>query len=141
LALERRYRLMMGVAALALVVALPGAVHAWVAFGPTTPATFTEAQDILVNVRIPHHTQPKLWLDPVAGVQTAWMVLGAALAWRTRLFALVAIPLLLAAVLTAIQVATGSHSLALLFPWRVSAVLMPLATAAVLARLAPANAR
>jgi len=32
-------------------------------------------------------------------------------------------------------VATGSHTLALLFPWRVSAVLMPLATAIVLARL------
>src|SRR5262249_20715848 len=42
----------------------------------------------------------------------------------------------LALALTLVQVATGSDTLALLFPWRISSVLVPVATTVVLARLA-----
>src|SRR5262249_9200549 len=104
-------------------------------FSPTSAEAFREAQDILVNVRIPHHCRVDLWLDPVAAGQIVWMVLGIALTWRTRLFLPLTITFLGATLLTMAQVATGSNGLALLFPWRVSAVLMPVATAAVLARL------
>jgi hypothetical protein len=41
----------------------------------------------------------------------------------------------LSAALTLVQVATGSLTLALLFPWRVSSVLVPVATTVVLSRL------
>src|SRR5205807_953301 len=105
-------------------------------FAPTSPEAFATAQDLLVNVRIPHHSWPRLWLDEIALAQLAWVVLALALAWRTRLFAVLAVPLLLATLLTLAQAATGNHTLALLFPWRVSAVLVPVATAVVLARLA-----
>src|SRR5262249_3669702 len=45
------------------------------------------------------------------------------------------VPFVLSVLLTLVQVATGSHTLALLFPWRVSAVLVPIATTVILARL------
>jgi hypothetical protein len=128
----------MGVGALALALVLPVTVYMARTFGPTSAETFAEAEDILVNVRIPHHTRPDLWLDPVAGLQVAWVVLGLALVWGTRLFPVLAVPFLLGVLLTLVQVATGSHTLALLFPWRVSSVLVPVATAVVLSRLAGA---
>jgi hypothetical protein len=44
----------------------------------------------------------------------------------------------LAGLLTVVQVATGSDTLALLFPWRLSVVLMPVATTILLSRLVQA---
>ena len=43
------------------------------------------------------------------------------------------IPFLIASLLTVVQALTGSNSLALLFPWRISTFLTPLATAILLA--------
>jgi hypothetical protein len=129
------YRRALAVGTLALVLVLPVTAYVFFTFRPTSPEVFAEAQDILANVRIPHHCLPRLWLDPVAGLQIAWMVLGAVLAWGTRLFPVLAVSFVLAALLTLAQVATDSNTLALLFPWRISAVLMPVATTVILARL------
>src|SRR5260370_17131867 len=57
-----------------------------VTFGPTSAATFAQAQDILVNFRIPHHARPDLWLDAVAVLPVAWVVLALLFVWQTRLF-------------------------------------------------------
>jgi hypothetical protein len=119
----------------AVVLVLPAVAYVLVTFGPTTPKTFAAAQDVVVNFRIPHHARPDLWLDPVAGLQIAWVVLGTVLARPPRLVAVLAVPTLLALLLTVLQVATGNDSLALLFPWRVSVVLVPVATTVILARL------
>jgi hypothetical protein len=132
---ERRPYRALGAGALALAVVLPIVVDVRLTFGPTSSGTFAEAQAILVNVRIPHHTRPDLWFDAVAGAQAAWVVLAAVLARPTRLRYLLAVPSLLALLLTLAQVASGSHSLALLFPWRVSSVLVPVATTVILSRL------
>ncbi len=132
---ERQLRTAWSVAGLALLLVLPVVAYALVYFGPTTRADFDKAQDILVNVRLPHHTHPDLWLDPIAVGQIGWMVLGVFCAWRTRLFLVLAIPLVLGTLLTLVQVRTGSLSLALLFPWRISVVLVPVATAVLLSRL------
>jgi hypothetical protein len=120
---------------LTMVLVLPVAAYVFVTFRPTAPALFAEAQTVLVNVRIPHHCRPDLWIDPVSGLQIAWMVLGLALAWRTRLFIVLAVPFVLSVFLTLLQVFTASDTLALLFPWRLSVVLVPVATALVLTRL------
>jgi hypothetical protein len=135
LALEGRLRRALLVGGLALVLVLPVTAYVLIRFAPTSPETFAESQDILVNLRIPHHCLPQLWLDPIAGLQIAWLGLALVLLWRTRLFAVFAVVLALATLLTVAQVATGSYTLALLFPWRISAVLMPIATAVVLTRL------
>ncbi len=135
LLVERRRQSALAVAGLALVLAGPSAIYALVAFGPTSADSFHKAQAVLVDVRIPHHCQVRLWLDVVAGLQLAWVVLALALLRRHRLFLVLASPALLGTVLTIVQVATDSNSLALLFPWRISAILVPVATAVVLVRL------
>jgi hypothetical protein len=135
LLLEGRRREALVTGAFALVLVAPITVYVLMNFGPTSAETFAEAQDILVNLRIPHHARPDLWLDLVALLQIGWIVFATFLTWRTRLFPVLFVVLLLAGLLTAAQVATGDNTLALLFPWRVSAVLMPVATAVILARV------
>ncbi len=136
LVLERQVRQALVVAALALLLVAPVSIYVLTTFGPTSPEIFRDSQSILVNFRIPHHSRVDLWLDWVAGGQIAWMAAGIALARPGRLRTVLAVAAGLATLLTLAQVATGSTTLALLFPWRISAVLMPLATAVLLSRLA-----
>jgi hypothetical protein len=138
---EKQVRQALALGAWTLALVLPVTVYAVVTFRPTSPETFAEAQHILANIRIPHHTQPGLWFDDIAGAQAAWIVLALGLTRRTRLFLVLAVPFVLAVLLTLAQVVTGSDTLALLFPWRISAVLVPAATTVVLSRLAVVPAR
>jgi hypothetical protein len=135
LAREGRLRQALVLGVWTLVLVLPGMAYVWIHFAPTSPATFAEAQGLLVNLRIPHHARPDLWLDPVAALQVAWVALAVVLVWRTRLFAVLAVPFVLAVLLTLLQVMNGSDTLALLFPWRISSVLVPVATTVILCRL------
>jgi hypothetical protein len=137
LLLEGRWREALGVGVVALLLVLPGVLYALSQFQPTPypEGTFAESQKILSRFRIPHHTQIGRWLDLVAWLQIGWMALALALLCRTRLFVALAVPFALAAMLTVTQAATGNDTLALLFPWRLSAVLMPVATAVILTRL------
>jgi hypothetical protein len=132
---EERRRQAFAVGGLTFGLVVPVLVYVLIGFRPTSPETFAEAQEILANFRIPHHARVDYWLDSVAALQIAWIVLALVLVWRTRLFAVLAIPFVLSALLTLVQVATESHTLALLFPWRVSAVLVPVATTILLTRL------
>jgi hypothetical protein len=75
------------------------------------------------------------WFDPLAQLQIAWIVIGIALVRRSPLAVVLFVALVGSAILTAIAALTGWHLLALLFPWRVSAVLVPVATAIVFGKL------
>ena len=109
---------------------------AGVTFAPDDPATFAEAQRILAEVRIPHHAVVSRWFDAVAAAQLVWVGFGVYALRGTRAF----VPLVVAAAgavaLTLVVTAFPNPSLALLFPWRVSALLVPVATLALAARLA-----
>jgi hypothetical protein len=125
--------LMTGATALALV--LPAVAYVMFHFGPSSPEAFAEARDIIVNLRIPHHSRVDLWLDWVAGAQIAWVIVAIALTHRSPLFLALGVPFALSAALTAVQAATGDTALAMLFPWRVSSVLVPIATTVILSKL------
>ncbi len=114
---------------------LPIATYVLWRFAPTSAETFAEAQDILVNLRIPHHCLPRLWFDWIALLQLAWIGVGLALLRGTRLFPALVVTAGLGVLLMVAQLATGSDTLALLFPWRISSVLMPVAMAVILTRL------
>jgi hypothetical protein len=142
LGIARRYRDAVLTGMIALAVVAPVLVYAALNFAPTDPETFAKGQRVLAEVRIPHHTLISRWLDLVAWLQLGWAAVGLALLRLTPLF----LPLLVATfggvAFTIAQVLTGSDTLALLFPWRISAVLVPLATAVVAAHVAaavPAN--
>lgn len=133
--LEHRARLALLTGALAVVFVLPIASYVLVAFGPTDGKTLASAEEVLVNVRIPHHARVDLWFDRIAAIQLLGMVVGILLIRPRRLRIALTVSVALASLLTVVQVLTKSNSLALLFPWRISAILMPVATTVVIARL------
>ncbi len=94
------------------------------------------AQSILAKVRIPHHSQIGRWLNWVAVIQILWIGLGLFLLRRTRLFVPLLVATLGSILLTSIQAVINNDTLALLFPWRISALLVPVSTAIVATRLA-----
>ncbi len=93
----------------------------------------THAIHLLVHTRIPHHCVITRWFDVVAGLQVAWVVLALLLIRREPFGRALAFTTACGAALTGVQLATGSDSLALAFPWRISVLLVPVATAVIAA--------
>ncbi|MCE9563120.1 MAG: hypothetical protein K8U57_13840 [Planctomycetes bacterium] len=118
------------------VFVAPAAAFTLFTFGPHDPATFEAAQKILTEVRIPHHCSIARWFDKVAGVQLAWAGLGLAMLCRSRLFLVIFIAASIGLFGTLIQYEYDNPTLALMFPWRITVVLVPLATAVIVAKLA-----
>jgi len=86
------------------------------------------AEEIIAFTRIPHHTWPARWLD-IAGVgQLVLLLVGGVLLRRTRLFPVVLTVAVLACLGTAVVVITKNPTAALLFPYRISSVFIPIAT-------------
>jgi hypothetical protein len=96
------------------------------------PMNRAEAMRLLADVRIPHHCRPVRWFDAIAGAQIVGMIAGLWLLRRTVAGQSLGIAFIIATVLSVVQIATESHALALLFPWRLSVVLVPLATMTML---------
>jgi hypothetical protein len=116
--------------------AVPAAAYTLFTFGSPNPNTFAEAQRILAEVRIPHHAVIDRWFAAPDAVQLVWAAVGLALLRRSPLFLVLLFAAAAGVVLSLVQYETGDHTLALLFPWRISAVLVPVATAAILANVA-----
>jgi hypothetical protein len=154
-----RWLMALLVGAITLLAVAPLVLSIQAEFAPTTPEQSAEAQRIMVDVRLPHHAVVGTWWDRSAKLQVAWFLLAVLLTMRTRLFALVTIPAFLAALLTLIRAMPETpaaldwlrnhgvpadvldkltiwcRTLALMFPWRISAVLIPVATAVIVTRL------
>jgi hypothetical protein len=133
LARARRYARASAAVAIALVILAPVVaftVRQFEPFGPRAEAALL----LLTEVRIPHHCDVTRWFDLVAALQVVWMTIGLLLLRRTPLAgAALGNAAALAAGLTMIQIATQSPALALMFPWRLSVLLVPVATIAVFA--------
>lgn len=129
------YRKALWLGAFAFVLVIPILVFIYLNFGPTTADIYAQAQRILVDYRIPHHAQVARWFGTSTLFQLTLVAFSIYLVRRTRLFPLLLAPLLAAMVLTVVQVITGNKSLALLFPWRISVFLVPIASAVVLATI------
>jgi hypothetical protein len=127
------------IGALALLVVAPILIYVYVNFGNTPPETTARAQDILVNFRIPHHALINWWWDATAVVKILLVAAALFLIRKKRLFLVMLLLTLAAAGLTLLQVFLKSNMLALLFPWRISIILVPLATAILLADLVSAS--
>jgi hypothetical protein len=132
---ERRVRQGALIGAWALLLVTPVVIYNVISFAPSSWDSFQESQRLLAHFRIPHHTEVERWLDSIACAQLGWILVAAWLVRGTRLFAVGMIAFGLALSLTVLQLATNNDTLALLFPWRISAVLVPIATAIILTRL------
>jgi hypothetical protein len=119
----------------ALLAVTPTVYYAATLFSASSVEIAAKARQILVDFRIPHHALVSQWLDATAVVKILLVILALYLVRKRRIFWILFIPALLSVVLTLAQVITGNLSLALLFPWRVSILLLPLAVTLILVRI------
>ncbi len=120
-------------AALAALALVPVALFVLVAFAPASPAIHAAAQDVLVDFRLPQQAKPEVWFSGDDVFRLGLIGAGLVLSWRSVLFPVLALAVAASALLTALQLVTGSETLALLFPWRLSVFLVPVGAAIVLA--------
>jgi hypothetical protein len=119
----------------ALVPILPILAYTLIIFRPTNAILYAEAQHYLVYFRIPPHALISQWLNWTVAVQGIFVLAALAVLYRKSLFPILAILAAASVLLTVVQAVTGSNTLALLFPWRVSILLVPLGVSALLADL------
>ena len=127
-----RQPFLLGLFTTALV--LPVIWHNQVYLSPTTPEASAAALDILVHQRIPHHAVPRVFWNTTANLQLGIMLIGLLLAYRWRRLFVILLSLFIGgAFLSLVQILTDSDSLAMMAPWRVSVLLMPLSVALIMA--------
>jgi hypothetical protein len=117
----------------ALIIVTPISIYVFGSFGLATSLANSRAQEILVNYRIPHHAMISEWFNITSVIQIGLIFLAVYLIRNSRLFMIIAFGVTSAIILTIIQILISSNALALLFPWRISAILLPIAIVIILA--------
>ncbi len=138
---ERRWKQAAGLAVLALVAVAPVVGYVYGSFAqaaqPEAAQMAAEARRILVDFRIPHHAQIKTWFDFSSVIKLGLVAAALVVIRKQRaLFTVLLTVTLASAALTLAQWFIQDNTLALLFPWRPSALLVPLATALLSGALA-----
>ena len=115
----------------ALILVLPTVAYSAYIFLSGEITTNIDPQAILVDIRIPHHTIPSQWFNLSVIPQLFIIFIALFLSRKMRVFPILAIPFSIATVLTLIVHLTNNTTLALIFPWRISTILVPLSTAII----------
>ena len=121
-----RKSLLIGLFSLMLVA--PIVIYSLVAFAPTSAEMLHQSQSILIDQRIPHHAKPNVWFDASTVVKLMVVLLALWVVRKQQLLLILLIPFVVGLGLTLVQIFIDSAFLALLFPWRISAFLLPLAS-------------
>jgi hypothetical protein len=141
LTMEGKRKKAAAIGALALALALPIVTYILLALPPESPETLSRAQTILAAERFPYHADQHVWILETRWLQIVLLGIGSLLAFRNkRLFSVLALGVIGTIALVVIQLVSGSKALALMFPWRTSAWLIPASSAIVLGALASAIA-
>ncbi len=120
---------------LALAAVSPIVAYSFANFWGSSPQTAAQAQQILVEFRIPHHAVIGQWFT---FPDLAKVLMIAAALWlvrRTRLFPIILTITLGCTFLILLQAITANNTLALLFPWRPTVLLVPLSVSILVAHL------
>lgn len=126
---ENKYKKALYVGVLSLTIVAPTVIYSLLSFAATSTDNLNLAQSILVNYRIPHHANINVWFSVGAVIKIAIIMLALLIQRkRRRVWLILLIPFVISIVLTIVQWLTKSHFLALLFPWRLSAFLVPLSS-------------
>jgi hypothetical protein len=125
-----RQPVLMGI--IALVMVLPVIIYNQAALAATSPESYSQAMQLLVVERIPHHSLPQIWLGTSAYIQIGIIIGGILLARKSRLGVIMLVMFSGSVLFTIIQMITGSLALAAIAPWRVSVLLVPLGTGIIL---------
>jgi len=135
---EKQLAKMFGIGGIALVLVLPILVYTYTSFAATPPETLDRAREILVHFRIPHHAVISEWLNFTVLLDMIFIVFALYLIRHTKLFTIMLICTLVGMLLTLVQLYIQSDALALIFPWRISVILVPISTSIIAAFLVSA---
>lgn len=126
------------VGGLSLCLILPVFGYMSFVFTPTNPELWHKAQEIIVQLRIPHHSLPRLWLKQdgyKAYIQTLLVAYAIWLIRKTDLCLILLLPFVIAVIATIIQLLVNNDTIALIAPWRLSIFLVPISTSIILAQI------
>ena len=119
----------------ALVLILPIMVYVYITFTVMPPETLARAREILVHFRIPHHAVISEWWNLAVLLDIIFIAIALNIIRHTKLFAIMLTGMLVGMLLTLVQLYIQSDALALIFPWRISVILVPLSTSIIAAYL------
>ena len=125
--------LLLGTVSLLLVA--PALAYTIYMFSDPHPETARQVLDILVNFRNPQHALVTSWLNWTVLVQMLVLAAGLFIIRKTRLFPILVIVTSGVLILTIAQVLSANLWLAMIFPWRVSVLLVPMGTTILIAFL------
>lgn len=111
---------------------LPILIYIYIMFSSSSPDIYNQARDLLINVRIPHHAKPAAWFSGLTIVKLLIIVTALVLVRKKKIFPILASFFGFSLGLSLLQVVTGWRTLALLFPWRISVILVPVSSAIVM---------
>lgn len=120
---------------ISLMLILPVTFYYLTALKATTPELSKRAMDILVKIRIPHHSDPKIWLNTSAYIKAIIIGLALFIIRKKRLFLIILVPFILAILFTIIEFFIENDFIGFLAPWRVSVWLVPISTCIILGYL------
>jgi len=123
---------------LAALLTAPTAISTALLTTGGDPATAAAGRDIFANIREWNHGHIKNWRLTHTAIQAVILAGGIWLSRKSRLFPILTVSTAISVSLVILKEATGSDYLTLLFPHRVSACLIPIATILLLAKLATA---
>jgi len=130
---EKNWKRPLLLGSVSLLLVAPALAYTIYIFSESDPAIAQKALDILVNFRNPHHALVVAWLNWTVLVQALILLAGLFIIRKTRLFTILLIVSAMVILLTFIQVATANDWLALIFPWRISVILVPMGTTLLIA--------
>ena len=116
-----------------LLMVAPVLIYTIYMFWDPDPVLAQEALDVLVNFRNPQHALITTWLNWTVFVQALVLIAGLVILRKTKLFTILLIVTSAVITLTIIQVVSANQRLALIFPWRVSVLLVPMGTTILIA--------
>jgi hypothetical protein len=132
---DKDYRKALLLGATSLLLLTPTILYVYLNFRPTTPVIFAQSQSILVDYRIPRHAVVTTWFGLSAVFQIMIVTLAIYLVRHSKIFPILLSAFLVSGILTVVQILTGNKTLALLFPWRISTFLVPIASSLILAKI------
>ena len=123
---------------LASILILPVYLYMSLTFSATTPEIWQQAQAIIVQLRVPHHSLPQLWLKQDgyrSYIQGLIIIAALWIVRKTKLFLILLIPFFAVVLATVVQLIVNSNTIAFIAPWRLSIFLVPIASSIVLGKL------
>ena len=137
LMVERQWRELLILGGVFILLAMPAIAYTVIQFMPTTSDLAARASRILAREKIPFHAIPTEWVSTLDMIKIL-MIGIAGYMCRTlsrRLSFVIVFSLICGILLTLIFAVVNDDRLLLLFPWRVSAVLAPIALVLIISAL------